>query len=266
MESACGNSGAGEADVFHRFVPPEAGDYQISLKEGFMGRFSVLADCGEDASACLDQGTGTETVVLALSQGVPVFVMVEGQGEYTLRIHKVCVPQCENKACGDNGCGGVCGTCVAPADVCGADHTCLNPGETTGSSCGVPFAVGALPFVGSGDTSEAYNHYSFGDDFCPGFVGKGGASKDQVWYLKAEDAGSYIITLTGAFQAALYAVSDCADINGTCLGASDDRDTERLSVELSGGESVYIIVDGASNEQNQEGTYQLWVHREGNVE
>lgn len=43
-------------------------------------------------------------------------------------------------------------------------------------------------------------------------------------------------------------VSDCVDINGTCLGVSDDWDMECLMVELLGGELVYIIVDGVSNE------------------
>ncbi len=35
-----------------------------------------------------------------------------------------CVPQCAGKQCGDDGCGGKCGTCVGGA-ICGADAKCL---------------------------------------------------------------------------------------------------------------------------------------------
>lgn len=63
-------------------------------------------------------------------------------------------------------------------DVCGLDYICLNFGDIIGSSCGVLFVVGTLFFGGSGDMSEVYNYYVFGDDFCFGFVGKGGVSKD----------------------------------------------------------------------------------------
>ncbi len=40
-----------------------------------------------------------------------------------------CIPGCINqdgslKECGDNGCGGVCGTCPPPAWVCGSNYMC----------------------------------------------------------------------------------------------------------------------------------------------
>lgn len=52
MESVCGNSGVGEVDVFYCFVLLEVGDYQISLKEGFIGCFFILVDCDEDVLVC----------------------------------------------------------------------------------------------------------------------------------------------------------------------------------------------------------------------
>ena len=265
MESACGNSVAGESDVIHRFLPPESTDYRVWFDEGFAGRLSVLAHCGGGADACLGQSEATDSIELFLSQATPVFVVVEGQGEYTLRIDKVCVPQCEDKECGDDGCGSVCGTCVAPTDVCAETFTCLDPGAISGSSCGSAFGVDldALPFEGEGDTETAFNQYAFSDGFCPGFVGKGGASNDQVWRLSGTKAGTYTITLTAEFQAALYAVTDCDDINGSCMAAADDRDTERLMLTLGIGESVFLIVDGASNALNQTGHYRLVVTGEG---
>ena len=265
MVSACGNSAAGEADVIHRFVPPESTDYRIGFDEGFAGRLSVLAHCDGGSDACLGQSASANPIELFLSQGTPVFVAVEGQGEYTLRIDKVCVPQCEDKFCGADGCGSVCGTCVAPTDVCTKMFTCLEPGASPGSSCGSAFQVdmNALPFVADEDTGGTFNHYAFADGFCPGFVGKGGGSNDHAWALTASHAGQYTVHLTATFQATLYAVTDCGDINGSCVGAADDRDTERLTLTMASGETLFVIVDGASNTLNQTGLYRLVVTEEG---
>jgi hypothetical protein len=55
-----------------------------------------------------------------------------------------CTPNCTGKDCGDDGCGGSCGTCTSPA-VCEASGTCCTPncGSNTcgpfdgcGGSCG----------------------------------------------------------------------------------------------------------------------------------
>jgi hypothetical protein len=46
-----------------------------------------------------------------------------------------CVPNCTNKTCGDDGCGGSCGTCDASAcSTCGASNTCVSA-CTTGQVC-----------------------------------------------------------------------------------------------------------------------------------
>jgi len=46
-----------------------------------------------------------------------------------------CVPVCDGKYCGDDGCGGVCGTC-AGADVCNEPTgRCVAPGSTCVGSC-----------------------------------------------------------------------------------------------------------------------------------
>lgn len=53
-----------------------------------------------------------------------------------------CSPDCEDKECGDNGCNGSCGTCPVGWQ-CGGDHRCFDPCEETecgddgwGGSCG----------------------------------------------------------------------------------------------------------------------------------
>jgi hypothetical protein len=45
-----------------------------------------------------------------------------------------CLPQCDNKTCGPDGCGGECGTCKAP-DVCLNGRCICNP-DCAGKECG----------------------------------------------------------------------------------------------------------------------------------
>lgn len=45
-----------------------------------------------------------------------------------------CTPKCDGKSCGDDGCGGSCGTCQAPKSVCYAtEGTCNEPTMVSGS-------------------------------------------------------------------------------------------------------------------------------------
>lgn len=46
-----------------------------------------------------------------------------------------CVPSCESKECGTDGCGGVCGSCSAPQDEC-MEGTCLCLPSCDGKECG----------------------------------------------------------------------------------------------------------------------------------
>ena len=47
----------------------------------------------------------------------------------------MCAPQCEGKNCGDDTCGGVCGTCGA-GEVCNAGGVCECAPDCTGKVCG----------------------------------------------------------------------------------------------------------------------------------
>ena len=100
-----------------------------------------------------------------------------------------CIPDCTNKECGDDGCGGSCGSCHAP-EICGAGGTpfvcgdgcvpeCANKDcgdDSCGSSCGSCKAPetcggGGTPFVcGSGCIPDCRNK-ECGDDGCGGSCG-----------------------------------------------------------------------------------------------
>ncbi len=60
----------------------------------------------------------------------------------------VCVPQCEGKACGDDGCGGSCGSCP-PGCPC-VDFQCGCEADCAGKECG-PDGIGG--FCGNGNAA-----------------------------------------------------------------------------------------------------------------
>jgi len=46
-----------------------------------------------------------------------------------------CIPACEGRVCGDDGCGGVCGTCEGAQEAC-LDGACICEPDCDGRSCG----------------------------------------------------------------------------------------------------------------------------------
>ncbi len=254
-EAVCADPIEPGLDVFYNFDPKSSDTYVFTLSGALNGTLNALDACG---GACLASG---KTFELDVTKGEPIRLQVDGaKGKYTLKIKAKCVPQCDDKNCGSDKCGGACGTCEAPTDFCNADGVCTDPGTIEGNACSAPFVVGGLPFSGEGDTSMAFNHYVSGDEHCAGWVGKGGASKDQVWQLTAGSAGTYVIQVASeGFDSALYAVTDCLDIAGTCLGAADGLHGDTLTLALDAGQVVFVVVDGEANNKDVGGPYTLHV-------
>lgn len=261
-------SGLNSADVVYRFTPAVDATYRFTLDAEFDGALYALAECGDDG-ACL--GWATDELSLELTKDVTIYVVVDGAGaevsagDYELEVTVVCFPDCEGRTCGDDGCGQSCGTCVAPADLCQVDEgVCASPDALPGNTCAAPFEVDltTLPFIGAGDTDEALNHYGVGDGDCAGFVGMGQGSSEQVWRLTADEAGDYVVDLAGyGFDPVLYAVTDCADLQSTCIALSDTRHGEQLVLTLDAAQTVFLMVDGTANYENVSGTYELRVDR-----
>jgi len=64
-----------------------------------------------------------------------------------------CVPACAGKECGPDGCGGVCGTCAAPA-LCDATFHCCTP-ACAGKECGPDGCGGDCGTCPAGTTCDA---------------------------------------------------------------------------------------------------------------
>ncbi len=168
---------------------------------------------------------------------------------------------CDTNATCANTAGGF--TCTCNAGYSGDGVTCIDlnaPGET----CSNPFVVGPLPYMASGDTSDAVNDFSFPAGACAGVsFGAGGASNDEVYAFTPPANGDYVIELSNTtFDSVLYVVRDCANVGTTCEGADDavaSGGTETLNLTLVGGLTYYIVVDGFSGASNFNGPYDISV-------
>ena len=141
--------------------------------------------------------------------------------------------------------GGVCGDAPPP------------PGD----SCEDPFQVlPPLPFIATGDTTEATPQVDFGA--CTAGFFDGSASSDHVYRLDAGAAATVVVTLDAEHDAALYVVQECG---GACLGLSDEigsGQTESVVFDAEAGQTYFIVVDGYAAQANEAGVYTLTVGKE----
>ena len=142
---------------------------------------------------------------------------------------------------------------------------CVDIATATGNTCADAIPIGALPFTGAGDTADKSNDYSFASGDCPGEGGGyGGANNDQAWSFTPASDGTFKFSFSGSsFDGTIYLVTDCGDIANTCLAADDnisETGTETLQLDLTGGTTYFLIVDGWSNaDSTLNGTYTLEV-------
>ena len=134
-----------------------------------------------------------------------------------------------------------------------------------GDTCDDAIPVGALPFTVSGATTGAGADYAYGDSDCAGGPNAAGAASADIAYVFTPgETAKYDIAIDAVHDATLYIVGDCADIGTTCLGASDligSGKTEKVTLELTAGTAVFIVVDGWSNATDVSGDYTLTVEK-----
>jgi len=88
-----------------------------------------------------------------MEAGHPYYIVVDGwngtQGGFELKLacECECIPDCDGKECGDDGCGGVCGICPVPfecteggqcfceGDCCAVDEECDDDNDCTLDAC-----------------------------------------------------------------------------------------------------------------------------------
>jgi hypothetical protein len=226
-----GGAGTGANDVVYAFTPDVSGKYNFVLTHSYDGNLYIVTDCDDIDNSCIagDEDVGSSNAEelnnISLTAGTTYFVIVDGwsnaganAGNFTLTI---------------------------------------NLASTTGNGdvCSEAMLVGSLPFTANGNTTDANPDYGYSSGKCPpetgGWGGKAGVgAKDEAYLFIPKDTGSYEITLTHSFDGNLYVVTDCGDINGTCVGGDEDfgsSNAEELTLALEKGVHYYVIVDGYSN-------------------
>ncbi|MFT5430233.1 MAG: hypothetical protein ACI9OJ_000906 [Myxococcota bacterium] len=252
-EGLCGDAapfgGDGIGDHVYAFTPETAGVYTFTLTGDYNVAYTILSGAC-DAQTCMATSSVGDEQKLALDAATTYYIMVEGavddffggetSGAYDLTISAACVPACDGKTCGSDGCGiNNCGECTEGM-ACDATQNCTDPAAVAGATCGNPFAIEALPFTTTGDNTGGYNIYSA--DTCGS--GGGADAPDQAYSFTPAADGAYTISVTteGDAGAALmfYVTTDCAFGEDACI----DFGTDSAPVQLTADTPYFIIVDG----------------------
>ena len=247
-------------DAVYAFTPGKTGSYKLSLLPIAVGTnmptaLYVTTSCADIASQCsaysgdlYNEGKGGSMTTKLLA-GTPYFIVVDGLhpgdvGPYTFKVEQDCVPNCVGAGCGDDTCGGSCGTCGG-GDAC-VSGQCANPDLLLGNNCAFPnILTPGVPVDVSATTA------GLSDDFqnlcgVPAQVGLG--APDATFTFTPIWAGTYTITVTG-FNAAIYVRESCDGSPWDCVGATnalESATTHVLHVKLQGLTPYTIIVDGVT--------------------
>lgn len=131
-----------------------------------------------------------------------------------------------------------------------------------GDTCGNPFPVGPVPILVTGDTTGAGADYGYTS--CPPTLSlpKGAGSPDHVYAFAPTSTGRYLVELsTTTLDSTLYAVTNCQDVDTTCVGGVDacgTNCTEAISLDGQVGSTYYLVVDGSEDDApGQAGPYTL---------
>ncbi len=139
-------------------------------------RNCASAVCSEAESGCFEDLSGCECV-----EATDCGPQHECSGAGTC----VCVPDCEVKTCGGDGCGGSCGSCEA-SETCTTEGQCVCQPDCAGKQCGDDGCGGTCGTCGTGQACTAAGQCvcqpdcagkQCGDDGCGGTCGTCGTGQ-----------------------------------------------------------------------------------------
>jgi hypothetical protein len=145
-----------------------------------------------------------------------------------------CTPSCAGKFCGDDGCGGVCGSC-GPGQECVASN-CQSTAGLYGDVCSLPveLAPGANPI-----DARFFTHQYVKD--CAIGGGVGADAIDAVVSITAAVTGYHRVTVDSTATADFYSVVNCSNLCSTVQSAVGAK---YIDLELVAGETITLIIDG----------------------
>ncbi|MBM4387996.1 MAG: hypothetical protein FJ088_09690, partial [Deltaproteobacteria bacterium] len=254
------DAGLGARDVAYTITPGKSELFKISMTEtDFQKLVYIAEDCNDLFSSCLiaQDMLDSGEMKVALKGGVKYYMIIDGYdgyeaGEFTLSVESLgaCVPDCAGKECGGDGCFGTCGGCDVNQE-CGKDGKCVDKSKNDQCANAKTIDPQNLPFKEKSSTEAASDDYEVPENACPGALqGEFGVqSPDLVYSITPKSDGAYKVYFSDEtqFDSALYIVTDCADVAGTCVAGSEvwsDKGGEEISAQLKADTTYYIIVDG----------------------
>mmetsp|Transcript_1524 Transcript_1524/g.3400 ORF Transcript_1524/g.3400 Transcript_1524/m.3400 type:complete len:742 (+) Transcript_1524:11-2236(+) len=165
-----------------------------------------------------------------------------------------CVAPCPNidcidKNCGADGCGGVCGTCTNNQE-CNNDQLCESPND----NCNEAITV---------DVTTSTQNYLAGNELSSGTIScDGNTVGGPIWYtFNALTNGQLTVDTIGSLFDTTLAVfrGSCGSLN--CVGFNDDINSDlvsSLTISFQSGQTYFIVVGGYTEYGNtQRGPLQL---------
>jgi hypothetical protein len=136
----------------------------------------------------------------------------------------------------------------APEDVAeDAERTTDDLPGGDGDTCDQAFEVDRIPFRVAGSLADSSSDLSAPPDACPGLTMGGGDGVEEVFVFTPDTTTTYRIRVTSRVSSTVtYVVTDCSDVDGTCLGGSRRTGDQWIDLELASGTTYYIIVDSTS--------------------
>ncbi|MCB9726848.1 MAG: hypothetical protein H6744_14945 [Deltaproteobacteria bacterium] len=166
-----------------------------------------------------------------------------------------CVPDCDGKTCGGDGCGGTCGTAPClDTQYCDASQNCAAKDPQLSCNLAIPAAIG----VNLGDTTDGLD---MTDASCTAQGSASGSEKVHLLVVPgtAEETAAVTLTLASATDQGVSVRSTCSDV-ATELGCADavaGGQDEVLVVSATPGDILAIVVEAGS--PGAEGPYSLTV-------
>ncbi len=132
--------------------------------------------------------------------------------------------------------------------------------DAAADQCGMSPEVSVLPFSDSDDTTGAVDDYDI--DTVVGACNTGFESDgpDQTYLLRVDVDCDLTVTesaAAGGFDVVLWAVTDCADTDNTCIGSADGGNPESFTFSATAGTDYWLIMDGFSTAGADLGPYTI---------
>lgn len=257
QSSTCGTTTttAGKDYTYFVDLPPNTRlDAKVDHNSFDSMALLLVRNCGQIDTTCIAEDTGYTSKVAYINTSTQIeriYIIVDSRSSFSKTVNVeisvkslICVPNAEVcngtllEICNDTG------TSMMSVD-------CLNGCDATLNQC-VPamnnLCVDAIDVSSGGTFTGSMGDYTNNYEANACTNSHRSKGPEGVWFVNALAGQILNVTLTGlGLDSSLYVVSDCANIDATCLGGSDHATVESVNVLIPTDGVYYIMTDTFSN-------------------